>query len=262
MQVEILAVGTLELQLYIDHMRQRGLAEATIARRYGTVAGLLKYAYREGAIPRNPADFVDKPRVDRSAQRRTRLSSLELADVIRQATRHRRPVATAQRNLAVVLLMGHMGLRVGEVCAATIEGLITVKGQPALRFVGKGRKTATMVMPFVVHEAVRATVGDRTTGPIFLRHYGPHAGEQMTRNNVAEVIEALCRRANIDRHITPHAFRRACASTANAQGSGLRQVQELLRHADPKTTGIYIGEETTGGVTVQAVSAFLSSLAS
>lgn len=260
--VAMLAVGTLELQLYIDYLRRRGLADATVARRYGTVAGLLRYAYREGVIARNPADFVDKPKVNRDAQHRTRLSPLELADVIRQARAHRRPVVTGKRNLAIVLLMGTMGMRVGEVCSLDVDSVTYIEGQPALRFIGKGRKPAVMVMPFVVHKAVMDVIDDRAAGPIFLRCYGAHAGERITRKTVAEVIEALCKRAHIERHITPHAFRRSFAKTAHMQGRGLHEIQEALRHADAKTTGLYIGQDTTGSVTTQAVSAFLATLAS
>lgn len=260
--VPVLGISVLDLTLYLDWLRQRGLAESTVARRYGTVAGLLKYAYRQGIIDKNPADFIDPPSVNHAAQTRTRLSPLELADIIRQAKRHRRPVATRDRNLAMILLMAEMGLRVGEVCGLNIEGLIEVEGRPAIKFVGKRAKIATMELPFDVHQALRATVGDRTSGPVFVRLYGPHAGERVGRADVAHVCEALARRASIGRHITPHAFRRGFAKTAHMQGRQLREIQEALRHSDPKTTGLYVGDESTGSVATQAVSAFLASLAS
>jgi len=259
-RITMLGAGPLELQLYIEHLRGRGLAEATVARRYGTVATLLRYAYRLEVIPRNPADFVDRPTVNREMQRTPRLSPLELADVIRHAKRHNRPLCTRDRNLAIVLLMGVMGLRVGEVCGLNIEGLVEAEGQPAIKFVGKRRKVATMVLPWEVLQAIRATVEDRTTGPVFVKLYGTHAGERIDRVDVARVIEALCVRAGIERHITPHSFRRSFAKTAHMQGRGLHEIQEAMRHKDGKMTSHYIGNETTGTVATQAVSAFLASL--
>lgn len=44
------------------------------------------------------------------------------------------------------------------------------------------------------------------------------------------------------------------------QGRGLHEIQEAMRHTDSKMTSHYIGNETTGGVATQAVSAFLASL--
>lgn len=259
--VGMLTLTVLDLQLYLEWLRQCGLAESTIARRYGTVAGLLKYAYRQEIIAKNPADFIDPPSVNHAAQRRTRLTPLELADIIRQAKRHRRPVATRNRNLAMILLMAEMGLRVGEVCGLNIEGLTEVEGRPAIKFVGKRQKIATMELPFDVLQAVRATVADRTSGPVFVRCYGPHVGDRVGRADVAHVCEALARRANIERHITPHAFRRGFAKTAHMQGRQQHEIQEALRHADPKTTSLYIGNESTGSVATQAVSTFLAALA-
>lgn len=44
------------------------------------------------------------------------------------------------------------------------------------------------------------------------------------------------------------------------QGRQLHEIQEALRHVDPKMTGHYIGTETTGAVATQAVSAFMATL--
>jgi len=45
--------------------------------------------------------------------------------------------------------------------------------------------------------------------------------------------------ARVPKHITPHSLRHACATLALDAGAELRDVQDLLGHADPRTTRRY-----------------------
>ncbi len=83
--LELLRVRRAELEMYLRHLEGRVYAAATVARRFGTVATLYRYAVIDGLIGANPADAVTRPKVAWEGQRRTVLHPLEFAAVLSAA---------------------------------------------------------------------------------------------------------------------------------------------------------------------------------
>ena len=102
--------------------REHGHAGATIARRFGTVATFYKYAVIDGVIPSNPADAVTRPNVAWEGQKRTVLHPLEFAALLSAAR------TSDPNDRALVCLLGMLGLRVSEACAADIGHQISPHG--------------------------------------------------------------------------------------------------------------------------------------
>jgi len=61
----------------------------------------------------------------------------------------------------------------------------------------------------------------------------------MTRNNVAALVTKVAQAARIESRMAPHTLRHAAITAALNAGAHLRDVQDLARHADPKTTMRY-----------------------
>ena len=68
-------------------MERRGLALATIGRRFGTVAGFYKYAVLDGHVPADPTLAVTRLRLAWEGQRRTVLHPREYAALLTAARR-------------------------------------------------------------------------------------------------------------------------------------------------------------------------------
>jgi len=117
-------------------MERRGLALATIGRRFGTVAGFYKYAVLDGHVPADPTLAVTRPRIAWEGQHRTVLHPLEYAALL-TAARHDGP-----QSHALVALLGMLGLRVSEACGANVTDLHYDSGYELLTIMGKGRKPA------------------------------------------------------------------------------------------------------------------------
>jgi hypothetical protein len=113
-EVEPLRVTRAELEMYLRNLEQHGYAPATVARRFGTVATYLKFAVIDGLIPANPADAVTRPQVSWEGQRRTVLHPLEFAAILTAAR------TSSPTDHALVCLLGMIGLRISEACAANI----------------------------------------------------------------------------------------------------------------------------------------------
>jgi len=62
----VLSATRPHIELYRSWMEQRGLAASTIDRRLSTVCGFYRFAHIDGRIGSNPAQYVRRPKVQRT----------------------------------------------------------------------------------------------------------------------------------------------------------------------------------------------------
>jgi integrase/recombinase XerD len=224
--LDILKATRPQIELYVRAMEARGLAATTIDRRLSTVCGFYRFAHIDGRIASNPAQYVRRPKVHPNDARG--LDRAELGAFLFEAER----VDHAHAALAVLLSLN--GLRVSEACSADIENLGFERGHRTLRIVGKGNKPA--VIPLVPRTArtIDLAIGERTTGPILLRH----DGSRLDRRTAHRWVRSIAKRAGIGQ-VHPHMLRAAFIMCALEAGVPLREVQIAARHADPRTTTVY-----------------------
>jgi len=106
-----------------------------------------------------------------------------------------------------------------------------------LRIERKGGKRGTAPLAPPVVRSLEAHVGERTTGPIFTTR----TGQRLTRSSAYRLLQRLARSAEIPAaaQISPHSARHAFATLALDAGVPLRDVQDAMGHADPRTTRRY-----------------------
>jgi integrase/recombinase XerD len=217
------------LELYVRWLEQTGLAPATIARRYGTVAVYYRVAAMDELIQRDPCLGVTRPKVDWQRQRRTVLNDVQYAALL-TAARNDSPTAHA-----LVALLGLRGLRIAEACSLNVESMGVRSGYDTVRFIGKGDKYAEVTLPVPVMRAVRECIGDRTAGPILTTR----TGARMDRSAARRLLRRLARQAGVPEEISPHTLRRTFATSAFRQGIPAREIQSAMRHANLNTTVRY-----------------------
>jgi integrase/recombinase XerD len=61
----------------------------------------------------------------------------------------------------------------------------------------------------------------------------------MSTTNAFRAVRKLARDAGVTKHVTPHTLRHTAATLALAGGAPLHKVQDMLGHADPRTTRRY-----------------------
>lgn len=148
---------------------------------------------------------------------------------------------TGLRNRCLLELMYRSGLRVSEACGLHVRDVRWSEGTIHLRpDITKGNVEATAYIDART-EALLERWKDRR------RQYAarrPHlfttlAGGPIDRRYVWSMMRRYARRAGIERDVFPHMLRHTYATELLQDGFDVREVQQLLRHADIRTTTIY-----------------------
>jgi len=221
---------------YVAHMRARGLAATTIARRVAALRSFYKHEMLIGAREDNPAAELELPRRGRTLPRT--LSPGEAERLIEAAT------GTSPRDArdrALVELMYGAGLRVSE--AVGLDCAAVDLDRRLVRCLGKGSKER--VVP-IGREAVDALRRYLARGRPFLdtRHrpelFLNAKGGPLTRAGAFLILRRLAGKAGLEpERVHPHLLRHSFATHLLEGGADLRSVQEMLGHADLSTTERY-----------------------
>ncbi len=129
------------IELFVRWCETQPWSESYVCQHFVGVRSFYKTCVRDDVLLRNPADFVDAPKVHEEGQKRTFLTPLEFAAFL-EASRKAGPVEHA-----ATALMGLSGLRVAEMCSLHVESLSQDGGYDSLRFIGKGGKPADIPLP-------------------------------------------------------------------------------------------------------------------
>lgn len=148
---------------------------------------------------------------------------------------------TGLRNRAMLQVMYRAGLRVSECCGIHLRDLDWKTGELRLRpEVAKGGREAVVPLG-------RATIEWLDRWKPVRRKYAAGApwmfvtlrGGQVDRHYAWEMVSRYARKAGIEWPVHPHILRHTYATELLREGADIREVQELLRHADVRTTMLY-----------------------
>lgn len=159
------------------------------------------------------------------------------------------------RNDAIIWLMLTAGLRCIEVARANkddIQILSEEKGIYRLWVQGKGHTTKDQFVMLEPHtyEKIQFYLSQRTDDipALFVSH--PHRSlvktNRLESREISMMVKDMLRSIGIDDpKITAHSLRHTCAMLAfDKLGMTTDQVQQTLRHSDPKVTNIYTEQGT------------------
>ena len=140
------------------------------------------------------------------------------------------------KHKAILMMVHAAGLRVGEVVKLKIENidskrmLIHIKG-------AKGRKDRYTMLSETALEILREYW--RQYKPQKWLFEGARKDRYIATRTVDKIMEHACTKAGINKDVSVHTLRHSFATHLLESGTDLRYIQELLGHADSKTTEIY-----------------------
>jgi integrase len=256
------------LAAYLDELDQ-DKAPATVKKERAALNRLAKYLHTIGAIDATEilmvetATIRDEPRARDALDEATwrRVEATARARLARGA--HQRTSRTAAaRDLALILVLGDMGLRSEEARRLRCEDVKAkrVDGtRPWLRVLGKGSKVRELPMPTSVAGALlgweRSRPRELYDDPLLFPRLGrgrrdgsfPDAGGQLSGQALSEIVKPLMLAAGVGPELAhPHVLRHTYGSRYMRAGGELSELQRLMGHASPETTSVYVHHTHAG----------------
>lgn len=224
-----------EADLYAAALRDAGLADATRARRLSAASSWYGYLHRAGLVARNPfGKGMERPAVPQVSTTRG-LSADELERLLAYAA-----ARESARTYALLALMLSTGCRVSSVIKATVDGIGRDRGHTVIDLPVKGGRTKRFVLPPLAADALDRYLTEqrgRRPGPLFTTRNG----RPIDQPYIFRLLRRLAAAAGIPcaDQISPHSLRHSVATMLLDRGCPLHVVQDLLGHADPRTTRRY-----------------------
>ena len=146
-----------------------------------------------------------------------------------------------RRRDAVMLATGlYAGPRVSELCKLRVED-VDLDGAVIAIKLGKGKKDRNLPIADELRLLLVDWGGARKEGWLFPGPRGKKLAERTFRDRLA----ALGAKAGIRMRVHPHLMRHSFATEALRTCGDIRQVQELMGHANIQTTTIYARVDTS-----------------
>ena len=225
------------VRTHLETLRDAGLADASIARKFASIRAFHRFLVAEGLASNDPTAALSAPR---------RPSSLPKALTIDEVTAIIESIDTqdslGRRDRAIVELLYATGCRVTELVDIDLHDyddetstvLVTGKGNKQ-RILPVGTHALTAVAEWLGDRIAYRTPG-RDPGALFLST----RGNRLNRQAVWRIVKRHGQMAGIDAdRLSPHVFRHSAATHMVEGGADLRTVQELLGHASLTTTQVY-----------------------
>ena len=237
------------------------VAASTVEARVHAVRTFLRVALRDGVITLEQGQQMGLSpyRARRSRHQRVVGRRLSVAEVKKLRAAVDVSETRGVRDRALLDCMLYAGLRRSEVASLRGGDVVLDQGRYWLHVTGKGGKARKLKVHDVLYRSLAAwraeTGGDDADAPVFtsVDRWGNIKPLAIDPNVIERITAEYAHAAGIASaagtgKLAPHDLRRTCARNAYDHGASLLQVQQMLGHADPKTTAAYIGageEEVT-----------------
>ena len=223
---------------YLVTLRERSYAPATMARKIAAIKSFFNFLVAEGTLKKNPTEGVSGPKVGKALPKAISIEDVE--KLLEQPDKLATP--EAKRDKAMLELLYATGMRVSEMVSLNVRDVNLRNG--FVRCFGKGSKERLIPIHSKAIKAVKTYIDD--TRPQLLSTQDETAlflnrrGQRLTRQGFWLILKGHAERAKIEAEITPHVLRHSIATHLLHSGKmNLRELQELLGHANISTTQIY-----------------------
>ncbi len=135
----------------------------------------------------------------------------------------------------ILMLVYGCGLRLEEIRMLHSDDFDFTKNLLRLRK-GKGQKDRIVMLDPKIKEALHIFLKNKPDGRIFTRD---GSNGLLDRRTISKIFDNACAKAGVLKLGGIHTLRHSFATHLLEQGTDLRYIQEILGHANSKTTEIY-----------------------
>ncbi len=232
-------VDATQLETYLIQERKlRKLSAASLAKTLSAFRSFFAFLQLQKIRQDNPVLLISHSQKPRTLPQ---VASVSQVDTLLESIDTASPLGYRDRTLFELIYS--CGLRISEACNLEVsdyqDGKLRVLGKrDKLRIVPVG-EVAAQYLKVYLKDIRPILVGMRlATKALFVGR----RGKKLTRQAVYKRFVSYCEECNLDAKV--HTLRHSFATHLLEGGADLRSVQELLGHADIKTTQIYTHVDT------------------
>ena len=227
-----------QLSDYVGWLGEQTLEASSIARHIVSMKMFFKYLQLECILVDNKAELLGSQKL---WKRIPTVMSPEVVEKFLSAPRKTEPYFLRDRALLEMLYAS--GCRASEIASMNIADVHLAEG--FCRALGKGSKQRMVplgenaVLSITEYlEYLRPTLTRRLTDDHQILFVSKN-GRPLRREAIWEIVKKYAAIAGAPPSVSPHTLRHSFATHLLAGGADLRQVQEMLGHANITTTQIY-----------------------
>jgi len=234
---DYLKPGIRELGKYVTFLRDEGLAPPSVARHLVALKMFYRFLRMEERADPGAVELLSSPAL---WERIPQVLSPESVEKLLAA-----PLPVERfylRDCALLETLYATGSRASEVVGLKMNDIFL--DSAFCKCVGKGNKQRVVPLGKPAIKALRAYLTDLR--PQLVQAVGEAAhvfvsrgGRSLTREMLWVLVKKYVRRAGLNDRVSPHTLRHSFATHLLSGGADLRTVQELLGHANIRTTQHY-----------------------
>ncbi len=226
-----------DLEQFVQWIHGLGMTAASQSRIISGLRSFYQYCLLEQISTNDPTVLLEAPK-----QKRTLPDILGFDEIEKMISCIDLSKPEGGRNKAILETLYSCGLRVSELVNLRLSCLYLDIG--FIRIIGKGNKERLVPIGSdaikyitIYRNDIRVHVAIKPGQEDFL--FLNNRGSQLSRVMIFLIIQALAKKADINKNISPHTFRHSFATHLVEGGADLRAVQEMLGHESITTTEIY-----------------------
>jgi len=233
---DITQIRAADVMQYRVWLKNKGLAERSLARYLSSVKGFHRYLCDEGLLAIDPTATLDPPKI---GVKLPQVMTFDEVERLLAQPDHTTPAGL--RDQAMLDTLYASGLRVSELIALRVADVYLARG--FLRCFGKGEKERVAPLGQIACDRIAQYLRDAR--PLILQNrlsiylFVSRLGKPLTRQAVWKMIKKYLQQAELSAEMSPHTLRHSFATHLLEHGADLRSLQLRLGHSDIATTQIY-----------------------
>ncbi len=238
--VPIEEAKAMEVEEYLIRRRESGLDDKTITKILVSIRSFYSFLVYQKIVKTNYPKQIEKPK------EKPRLPKTITEDEINRILAEFSEDILGFRDYTIFELIYSSGMRISEAVSLNLSSY--KKGDSMISVIGKRNKERMVFIGDVASTALDEYIsrirpvllcGNNREQALFLNR----RGKRMTRQAIHKRFHETVGKLGFD--VTVHTLRHSFASHMLQNGADVRSVQEMLGHADIKTTQIYTHLDTS-----------------
>ena len=232
---EISHVDTTVINKYFEYLSAIGKSQTTVSRSGASIRCFYRYLNKDGIVKNCPDIKVQTKSTEKKLPEI--LTGKEVLNLLSQPTGSD---YKSVRDKAMLELLYATGIKVSELIELEISeinlqiGFLNLKNTRNERIIPIYPAAVKTLQAYILN--VRpAIINSNDEEKLFTNM----SGEPLSRQGFWKIVKHYAQLANIKKDITPHTLRHSFAAHLLENGASLKDIKDMLGHADISTTQIY-----------------------